>query len=305
MDAIVLNIVDDNLVEEGAAKAIAFGLLSFILSSSGIVNAAQFRRGALKFMQDKQVERGGKVTVTKGELKGLVEQAKVPTKMVGKWELQKARNIIARTLYMEAREDGERGLELVMTVVWNRAAGLQEQLVPECLRESQFSCWNGIPGSEKTPSGYRIQFPKCVESGSGKDFKMWNKCVELADQALDGKFKPADSSWNSYYNPRKCSPSWASKLLGAKMVGHHMVGELKDQTQHAKNLKKKKTMDQKAAGKKPTQVAQVKTKNYTVKPGDSLYAIAGKNMAKVEQIKKLNNLKSNVIRPGQKLNIPA
>ena len=110
LDAIVLNIVDDNLVEEGAAKAIAFGLLSFILSSSGIVNAAQFRRGALKFMQDKQVERGGKVTVTKGELKGLVEQAKVPTKMVGKWELQKARNIIASSADMVMKTPAEKSM---------------------------------------------------------------------------------------------------------------------------------------------------------------------------------------------------
>ena len=35
------------------------------------------------------------------------------------------------------------------------------------------------------------------------------------------------------------------------------------------------------AGKKPTQVAQVKTKNYTVKDGESLWSIAGKKMSVV------------------------
>jgi len=40
-----------------------------------------------------------------------------------------------------------------------------------------------------------------------------------------------------------------------------------------------------------------------VKPGDSLYTIAGKNMAKVEQIKQLNGLKSDTIHPGQVLKI--
>lgn len=58
------------------------------------------------------------------------------------------------------------------------------------------------------------------------------------------------------------------------------------------------------AGKPTTQIAQQsKTKNYTVKPGDSLYTIAGKNMAKVEQIKQLNGLKSDTIHPGQVLKI--
>ena len=116
-----------------------------------------------------------------------------------------------------------------MTVIWNRAGnGIKEQLVPECLRPSQFSCWNSRPESEKNPSTYKIQFPDCVKTGKGQDFAMWKKCVEIADSAFAGTFSPVDSHWNAYYNPNKCSPSWATKLIGAKTVGHHIVGELKD-----------------------------------------------------------------------------
>ena len=47
LDNLVLNIVDDELVDEGAGKAITFGLLAFILGSSGIVEGAEFKRGMM------------------------------------------------------------------------------------------------------------------------------------------------------------------------------------------------------------------------------------------------------------------
>lgn len=40
LDNLVLNIVDDELVEEGAGKAIAFSVLAFLLGSAGIVEGA-------------------------------------------------------------------------------------------------------------------------------------------------------------------------------------------------------------------------------------------------------------------------
>ena len=42
-------------------------------------------------------------------------------------------------------------------------------------------------------------------------------------------------------------------------------------------------------------------KTYTVQPGDSLWIISQKHSLSVEQIKRLNNLNSNSIKPGQKL----
>lgn len=138
---------------------------------------------------------------------------------------------------------------------------------------------------------------------------MWNECVRIAFSAYNGTFKPVNEKWNAYYNPKKCSPSWASKLIGAETVGHHTVGQLKDQTQHAINLQNSKKNKTQQTGKiakvKPVSPTPVKLKNYTVKDDDTLWSIAGKKMSVVNQIKALNGLKSDTIRPGQTLKIPA
>ena len=161
-----------------------------------------------------------------------------------------------------------------------------KHLADECLRNSQFSCWNKVSNAMKTPTSYSIQFPKAAKTGQGEDFEMWMVASNIVESVFNGKFTPVNSQWNAYYNPDKASPSWADKLTNTEKVGHHIVGTLKDQVQHAMNLKK---ADRLLAGQKP-QVAQAKpttansekVKSYTVKSGDTLYSIAGKNMAKVE-----------------------
>lgn len=63
------------------------------------------------------------------------------------------------------------------------------------------------------------------------------------------------------------------------------------------------------SGKAPSQPNQERLaenssnspKTYTVRPGDSLWIISQKHSLSVEQIKRLNNLNSNSIKPGQRL----
>ena len=55
---------------------------------------------------------------------------------------------------MEARGEGRTGLDMVMTVIWNRAGGKTENLADVCLKPKQFSCWNDI--DNKNPSTYSI-----------------------------------------------------------------------------------------------------------------------------------------------------
>ena len=43
-DDIILNIVDDELVEEGLGRVMSLGVLSTVLSMAGIVEGATFKR---------------------------------------------------------------------------------------------------------------------------------------------------------------------------------------------------------------------------------------------------------------------
>ena len=243
LDGLMLNIVDDDLAEEGLGKLISFGLFAMVLGSSGIVEGAELRKGMADLVKSKQVQQGKPVTVTKSEIKDVIEQAKKPDEKVGNWKKDAAINVVARTLYMEARGEGSIGMNMVMTVIWNRSGGDKEEFAPECLRYKQFSCWNKMPSSQKTPSGYVIKFPKGAFSG-GEDQAAWLRCQDLAKSMFDGTFKPANSDWNAYYNPDKASPDWADQLIDAKTIGRHIVGKLKDVSQHAKNTQKAKAKKQ-------------------------------------------------------------
>lgn len=53
-----------------------------------------------------------------------------------------------------------------------------------------------------------------------------------------------------------------------------------------------------------TETDEVETSTYTVKAGDSLYAIARKYNTTVDALKSLNNLTTNTLQIGQKLKIP-
>lgn len=188
---------------------------------------------------------------------------------------------------MEARGEGNEGLNLVLTVIWNRAAGLPEFLADKCLERKQFSCWNELPN--KTPGTYVINFPKSVLAG--KECSTWNKCQELATNAVEGTFTPVNDYWNSYYNPHKCNPDWGSQLTNATVVGHHRVGSLREWRIKANRLSKSSL--NKGTG----------NKTYVVKKGDSIWKIAKNNGITVNQLKTLNNLSSDRIQLGQTLKV--
>ena len=117
------------------------------------------------------------------------------------------REVIAYTLWLEARSQGKKGLESVATVIYNRAKRRKMTFKAVCLQPKQFSCWNA----------------KRVRINSKESKTLFTYCFKLADKLIAGKFRPT-GPWNMYFNPSKCHPSWAHTLKNRVAVKDHLFG---------------------------------------------------------------------------------
>lgn len=215
-DALFKRIENLNLneIDEDMKNTVQTALLALMLAVPGIVSAKQVEQWLYK---DNQYS-----VITK-QLNN--------TRMVGNYTAYQAANIIARTLYAEARSDGvENGFKPVASVIYNRANGKVEYFANVCLKQLQFSCWNGLSDAERTPSGFRIKIPTSVNK-SKTNLKLWQECLEIASQMLAGKFKPTINANQYYAISMKKPPSWDKELTQTKVIGKHKFGYLK---RHAK-----------------------------------------------------------------------
>ncbi len=114
---------------------------------------------------------------------------------------------IAWTIWAEARGEGQRGMALVASVIYNRSVERNMFVVDVCKQRKQFSCWNGVT-NPKIPSG-----------------PQWEYCLILSRGLVQGHFKPFCNS-NHYYNPRLASPSWGNEMSDVFYFKEHKFGRL-------------------------------------------------------------------------------
>ena len=209
IDSLNLNEVDEDM--KGTIQA---AILAAMLAVPGLVSAKQV---------EQWIYKDGQYSVITKQLNDV--------RMVGDYTAYQVANIIARTLYAEARSDGvEYGFKPVASVIYNRANGKKEDFAKACLKKWQFSCWNGLPDAEKSPDGFKIKIPPSVNK-SKTNLKLWQSCLEIAAEMLAGSFKPVTNA-NSYYaTSMKNPPSWGKELTDVIDLGGHKFGYLK---QHAK-----------------------------------------------------------------------
>ncbi len=125
-----------------------------------------------------------------------------------------------------------------------------------------------------------------------------NHYEELTEAVVKGiaeyvgaKYVPISGN---YYTVQRGDSLWSiAKKFGVT------VNELKD----ANNLSSN-TLSIGQLLKIPTQEQEITSDTYIVKSGDSLYSIAQKYNTTVDELKKLNNLTSNLLSVGQSLKIP-
>ena len=124
--------------------------------------------------------------------------------------------ILAKTIYGEARGESVAGQEAVANVILNRVKmnliqpmwwGKTIQEV--CLKTKQFSCWNKNDPNFKILQGDLSQNP------------VYQICERIAKRALVGCLKD-NTNGATHYHSFACHPLWAQHLVPCAQIGHHL-----------------------------------------------------------------------------------
>lgn len=125
-------------------------------------------------------------------------------------------DILARTLYGEARGELVRGKEAIAAVIMNRVRRARERggywwgatTVEVCRKPWQFSCWNdGDPNREKIQTVNR-------------DNRNFASCLRIARRAIGGTY--ADPTFGAtHYHAKNMLPPWARGRKPSAEIGNH------------------------------------------------------------------------------------
>lgn len=127
-------------------------------------------------------------------------------------ERKKEIDVIARTVWGEARGEGAEGMVAVANVIQNRVkAGAWYGATYEevCKKPKQFSCWN-----TNDPNYNKILN---VTEADG-DFEI---AMMIARAVVDGDLKDITNG-ATHYHARSIYPSWASSLKQTAQIGNHI-----------------------------------------------------------------------------------
>ncbi len=126
-------------------------------------------------------------------------------------------DILARTIYGEARGESLKGKEAIANVILNRIkkASLNRNfwwghtIEQVCLKPYQFSCWN------KNDVNYRI-----ITNISPSD-AIFQTCQRVARRAICGLLE--DNTQNAtHYHSETVSPKWALGKAPCVSIGSHL-----------------------------------------------------------------------------------
>jgi len=127
-------------------------------------------------------------------------------------------DILARTIYGEARGEHVRGQEAVAAVVINRIRRARDRngrywwgttIETVCHKPWQFSCWNaGDPNRQK------------IASVSARN-RTFRTCLRVARRAMTGALKdPTDGA--THYHANAVNPPWARRRAPSAEIGGHL-----------------------------------------------------------------------------------
>ena len=117
---------------------------------------------------------------------------------------------MARTIWGEARGEGQAGMEAVACVIVNRALNPGwggRGVAGVCQAPSQFSCWNqGDPNRAKLLA---------VTSGNTQ----FDQCRGIAIRAMARAYPDPTNNADSYYDTSIRPPKWSIGKIPSAMIG--------------------------------------------------------------------------------------
>jgi N-acetylmuramoyl-L-alanine amidase len=113
-------------------------------------------------------------------------------------------DIIAQTIYQEARGESFIGKMAVASVIYNRGKGDVNKMIYEIKRPKQFSCWNGYDWNN-----YKM---------SDIQSKTWEDSKKIAESIVKNQFSPTINS-DHYFNPK--DPKNKTQPLPYQNIGNH------------------------------------------------------------------------------------
>ena len=122
------------------------------------------------------------------------------------------REILAKTLWGEARGEGRVGMHAVANVILNRARkpGWWGTNIREvCLKRRQFSCWNPDDPNRKKMLAVTDEDPS------------YRVAVELADMAIQGVLEDITRGAD-HYHTKTIKPYWAKAEKPIAEWGNHL-----------------------------------------------------------------------------------
>lgn len=126
-------------------------------------------------------------------------------------------DVLARTLYGEARGEPLRGKEAVAAVVINRVKRARERggywwgdtVETVCRKPWQFSCWN-----PDDPNRAKIE-------AVTPDNRIFRSCLRVARRAVEGTLDDPTGG-ATHYHTKAIRPPWARRRPPRVEIGHHL-----------------------------------------------------------------------------------
>ena len=124
----------------------------------------------------------------------------------------KSSDILARTIWGEARGEGVHGMQAVANVIMNRVkrGGWWGATIEDvCKKPAQFSCWN-----TSDPNYQKI---KSITT----DDTQFKQALNIARLAITGNLTDITGE-ATHYHSVAVKPAWADKLILTTRIGDHL-----------------------------------------------------------------------------------